>query len=158
MPTFAIHHLCLAYIHPKSLIQSCHPLCKPLLQRKPRLRQQYQAICIKQLPWQAFFDIVSYGLHYYVKQDWSKYRPQMYPNLALKTLTLFTIPFDRCRNSLIQTFNHIYHPLFHSNMSQSPPQNFTRHSIAVLELTNLRWEGRNGIFEAKWGGWEAEVG
>ena len=38
--------------------------------------------------WQAFFEIVSYGLHYYVKQECAKYRPLMYPNLDLKTLTL----------------------------------------------------------------------
>src|SRR3989441_12535251 len=98
-----------------------------LLQLKPRLRQQYQVICIKQLPLQAFFEIVSYGLHYYVKQDWAKYRPLMYPNLDLKTFTLFT-HFDRCRNFFIQISNHIYHPLFHSNMPQSPPQNRTRHA------------------------------
>src|SRR5437867_8091682 len=103
-----------------------------LLQLKSRLRQQYQVICIKQLPWQAFFEIVSYGLHYNVKQDWTKYRSLVYPHLDLKTFTLFTIPFDRCSNPLIQTFNHIYHPLFHSNMPQSPPQNLTRHPIEGL--------------------------
>src|SRR5213083_99875 len=53
---------------------------------------------------------MSYGLHYYVKQERAKYRPLMYPNPDLKAFTLFTIPFDRCRNSLIQTFNHIYPP------------------------------------------------
>src|SRR5206468_10568799 len=84
-----------------SLPLSC--LCESLLQLKPRLRQQYQVICIKQLPWQTFFEIVSYGLHYYVKQDWAKYRALMHPNLDLKTFTLFTIPFDRCNNPIIQT-------------------------------------------------------
>src|SRR5881628_3528164 len=53
----------------------------------------------------------------------------MHPNLDLKTFTPFTIPFDRCSNPIIQTFNHIYPPLFHSNMPQSPPQNLTRPSI-----------------------------
>src|SRR5437867_3214223 len=130
---FAIHYLCLAYIHPKSLLlQSCHPFCESLLQLKPRLRQRYQVICIKELPWQAFFEIVSYGLHYYVKQEWATYRPLMYPNLDLKTFTLFTISFARCRNSLIQTFDHIYHPLFHSSTPQGPPQNLMRHSIEGL--------------------------
>src|SRR2546425_6425170 len=46
----------------------------------------------------SLFEVVSYGLHYYVKQDWAKYRPLMHPNLDLKTFTLFTIPFDRCSN------------------------------------------------------------
>src|SRR3989442_2413076 len=130
---FAIHFLCLAYIHPKSLLlQSCHPLCESLLQLKPRLRQQYQVICIKQFPWQAFLEIVSYGLHYYVEQDWAKYRPLVYPHLDLKTFTLFTIPFDSCRNSIIHTFNDIYHPRLHSNMPQSPPQNLMWHSVEGL--------------------------
>src|SRR3989441_250061 len=109
-----------------------------LLQLKPRLSQQHQVICIKQLPWQAFFEIVSYGLHYYVKQDWAKYRPLMHPNLDLKTFTLFTISFDLCRNSIIHTFNHIYHPFLHSNMPQSPPQNLMRHSIEGLLQVHKR--------------------
>src|SRR2546425_6284454 len=108
---------------------SLHDALPIFLQLQPRLRQQYQVICIKQFPWQAFLEIVSYGLHYYVEQDWAKYRPLVYPHLDLKTFTLFTIPFDRCRNSIIHTFNAIYHPLSHSNMPQSPPQNLMWHSV-----------------------------
>src|SRR5437867_12313630 len=84
----------------------------------------------------SFFEIVSHDLHYYVKQEWAKYRPLLYPTLDLKTFTLFTIPFDCCRNSLKETFDHIYHPLFHSSMPQSPPQNLTRHSIEGLLQVN----------------------
>src|SRR2546425_5079801 len=101
---------------------SLHDALPIFLQLQPGLRQQYQVICIKQFPWQAFLEIVSYGLHYYVEQDWTKYRRLVYPHLDLKTFTLFTIPFDRCRNSIIHTFNDIYHPLLHSNVPQSPPQ------------------------------------
>src|SRR2546425_318906 len=117
---------------------SLHDALPIFLQLQPRLRQQYQVICIKQFPWQAFLEIVSYGLHYYVEQDWAKYRPLVYPHLDLKTFTLFTIPFDRCRNSIIHTFNDIYHPLLHSNMPQSPPQNLMWHSVEGLLQVHKR--------------------
>src|SRR2546425_5276756 len=63
---------------------SLHDALPIFLQLQPRLRQQYQVICIKQFPWQAFLEIVSYGLHYYVEQDWTKYRPLVYPTLTSK--------------------------------------------------------------------------
>src|SRR6267154_1169949 len=85
---FTIHYLCLIYIHPKSLLlQSPNPLHESPPQFRPRFCQQHQVICIEQLPWQTYFEIVSYGLHYYVKQDRTKYRSLMYPNLDLKTFT-----------------------------------------------------------------------
>src|SRR3989442_3026826 len=114
---------------------SSPPDLRPLCNSLPLSCLYSPEVPSPQLPWQAVFEIVSYGLHYYVKQEWAKYRSLMYPNLDLKTFTLFTIPFDRYHNPLTQTFNHIYHPLFHSNMSQSPPQNLTRHSIGgVLQV------------------------
>ena len=74
----------------------------------------------------------------------------MYPNLDLKTFTLFTIPFDRCRNSLKQTFNHMYYPLFHSNMPQSPPQ--TSRGTLSKALSKDKgiqneWPGRTDFLE-----------
>src|SRR6267154_2264464 len=89
-------------------------------------------ICIEQLPWQPCFEIISYGLHYYVEQDGTKYRTLMYPNLDLKTFTLYTIYFNWHGNTLIHAFNHINYPLLHSNMSQSPPYYIKRHSIKSL--------------------------
>src|SRR2546425_1981819 len=69
---------------------SLHDALPIFLQLQPRLRQQYQVICIKQFPWQAFLEIVSYGLHYYVEQDWAKYRPLVYPHLKTQNLKTFT--------------------------------------------------------------------
>src|SRR3989442_11785366 len=50
----------------------------------------------------------------------------------------FTIPFDCCRNSIIHTFNDIYHPLLHSNMPQSPPKNLMWHSVEGLLQVHKR--------------------
>src|SRR6267154_1445255 len=56
----------------------------------------------------------------------------MYPNLDLKTFTLYTVYFNLCGNTLIHACNHINYPLLHSNMSQSPPYYITWHSIKSL--------------------------
>src|SRR2546425_12896826 len=58
--------------------------------------------------------------------------PWCTPTLTSKLSLSSPFLFDRCSNPLIQTFNHIYHPLCHSNMPQSPPQNLTRHPIEGL--------------------------
>src|SRR3989442_8753250 len=54
--------------------------------------------------------------------------PTLTSKLSLSSLFLLTAVVT----PLIQTFNHSYHPLFHSNMPQSPSQNLTRHSIEGL--------------------------
>src|SRR6267154_1958478 len=83
----------------------------------------FYAICIEQLPWQTYFEIVSHGLHYHVKQDRIKYRSLMYPNLDLETPTLFTIYFNRRGNSLTHAPNQANPPLPPPNPPQSLPYN-----------------------------------
>src|SRR2546425_7108099 len=58
--------------------------------------------------------------------------PWCTPTLTSKLSLSSPFLFDNCSNPLIQTCNHIYHPLFHSNMPQSPQQNLTRHPIEGL--------------------------